>query len=93
RYGNAVWKKLAELAVCAGLEEEGEDWEHLAKALISAIEEKNRKYKIPDHIDAIQEEDIRALAKYADQEANPLYPVPVLWNAKELEEIYREVKG
>ena len=28
------------------------------------------------------------LSKYADKEANPLYPVPVLMNAKELEKFY-----
>ena len=40
-----------------------------------------------------KEEDISALAKTADKEANPLYPVPVLFNAKELEEIYYQVKN
>ena len=29
--------------------------------------------------------------KYADKEGNPLYPVPILWNAKELEQIYYDV--
>jgi hypothetical protein len=29
------------------------------------------------------------MAKFADKEANPLYPVPVLMNAKELEELYK----
>ncbi len=91
RYGSTVWKKLARLAVCAGIGKPGDSEEILAKSLIAAIEEKNRTYRIPDHIEGIKEEDIPVLARYADEEANPLYPVPVLWNAKELEEIYREV--
>ena len=33
------------------------------------------------------------LAKHASKEANPLYPVPVLWNAKELAPLYRQIKG
>ena len=33
-------------------------------------------------------EDIPALARHADREANPLYPVPVLMDAGELEGIY-----
>ena len=36
-------------------------------------------------------EDISFLASLADKEANPLYPVPVLWNKKELEKIYFRV--
>ncbi len=48
-------------------------------------------YDIPERIEGIKEEDIPEMAAYADKEANPVYPVPVLWNAKQLEEIYREV--
>ena len=40
-------------------------------------------------IEEIREEDISKLAHYADKEANPLYPVPVLMDAKELESFYR----
>lgn len=39
----------------------------------------------------IQETDISKLAYYADKEANPLYPVPVLMDAEELEKFYRMV--
>ena len=41
----------------------------------------------------IQKADIPVMAKHADQEGNPLYPIPVLMNRKELEIIYRKVKG
>lgn len=34
---------------------------------------------------------IPKLARYADKEANPLYPVPKLMNAKELERFYYDV--
>lgn len=91
RYGRAAQKKLAQLALCAGIGKAGDRESVLADKLISAIEEKNRLYNIPSHIDAIKPEDIPLLASYADKEANPLYPVPVLWDAKELEKIYREV--
>ena len=36
----------------------------------------------------ITEEDIPKLSHYADKEANPLYPVPVLMDAGELEKFY-----
>ena len=40
---------------------------------------------------AFQKEDIPTMAKHAAREANPLYPVPVLMNAKELETFYEKV--
>ncbi|MBR5119923.1 MAG: dihydrodipicolinate synthase family protein [Clostridia bacterium] len=36
-------------------------------------------------------EDAIRLAKHAEKEANPLYPVPVLWDASEIEAIYHLV--
>ena len=36
----------------------------------------------------IEEEDIPKLARYADKEGNPLYPVPVLMDSEELEQFY-----
>ena len=39
----------------------------------------NLSMNIPETLDGIRNEDIPKLARYADKEANPLYPVPVLW--------------
>ena len=58
---------------------------------ISRIEEMNAGMNIPEGLDCILEEDIASMARLADKEANPLYPVPVLWNASELEALYRTV--
>ncbi len=49
------------------------------------------RYNIGDKIPEIKKEDIPKLAKYADKEGNPLYPVPVLMDAQELERFYYEV--
>ena len=59
-----------------------------AEAFISAIEAMKRKFGIGDTIARLRREDIRKLSKYADSEGNPLYPVPVLMDAKELERFY-----
>lgn len=91
-YGNKAWKKLAKLAVAAGVAEESENIQVAAEKFIAAIEEKNKKFGIGTSFAEIKEEDIPALSKHADKEANPLYPVPVLWNAKELEHFYYELK-
>ena len=40
---------------------------------------------------AYRAEDIPELARYADHESNPLYPVPREMDAKELERLYRLV--
>jgi len=45
---------------------------------------------IPSTIPQIRKEDIALMARYADQEANPLYPVPVLWDQKELGILYEQ---
>ena len=46
------------------------------------------RFGIGDTIPQIREEDIPMLSHYADKEANPLYPVPVLMDARELEKFY-----
>ena len=88
-----LWKKLADLAVCAGIGTEEEDSAELARRFIGAIYDFNKKLGIPEIIEEIREEDLDTLAAYADHEANPLYPVPVLWGKEELKEIYRKVRG
>lgn len=89
-YGKPAYKKLAQLAVCAGLGNSGENEEALAKRFISEIYKMNEKLGIPKRIDGINEKDISELAAHADKEANPLYPVPVLWDKIELEQVYRK---
>ena len=39
----------------------------------------------------IREEDIPLMAMHADRECNPLYPVPMLLDRRELEAIYHEL--
>ena len=47
---------------------------------------------IPTKTSELKTEDIEALAQTAAHEANPLYPVPVIFDAKQLEQIYHEIK-
>ena len=37
--------------------------------------------------DHIKEEDIDQMVKYALHEANPLYPVPVMWDKKQMKKM------
>lgn len=88
-YGEAAEHKLALLADAAGIGGSGE--KEKAAAFIAAIEAMNRRLRIPDDIGMLKEDDIPSLARRADKEANPLYPVPRLMDAKELESLYRAV--
>ena len=87
-YGEKIHKKLARLAVAAGLADPDTPDYDAAKRFIQAIKDMKKHFGIGDRIPQIQETDIPKLAHYADKEANPLYPVPVLMNAAELEPFY-----
>lgn len=87
-YGPCIYKKLHRLAVCAGIASKNVPHEEGAEAFIQAIKDMKKHYGINDTVSEIKEEDIPKLARYADKEANPLYPVPVLMDAKELEKFY-----
>ncbi len=93
RYGKKIYKKLWKMGVYSGLFDKETSYENGAKLFIEKIETLNKNMNIGTQIAEIKEEDIPALAKTAEKEGNPLYPVPVLWTAKQLEEIYREVKN
>lgn len=87
-YGETIHKKLHRLAIAAGLAEKDTPHNEAAQRFIGAVQDMKKRFQIGDTIPEIQEEDIPKLAHYADKEANPLYPVPVLMNAKELEQFY-----
>ena len=90
QYGEHAYKRLAILARKTGISG-AEDDKTAALAFITHIEKMNKALNIPEKLEGIKEKDIPKLAKYADKEGNPLYPVPVLWDAKELEKLYRLV--
>ncbi len=90
-YGPAIHEKLKRLAIAADVATEDTDAETAAEAFIQAIKDMKRRYGIGDTIPEIVKDDIPKLAKYADKEANPLYPVPVLMNAGELAHFYEQL--
>ena len=87
-YGKCIHKKLHALAVEANIAFKEDSHEEAAQKFIDAIKDMKKRFGIGDTIKEIREEDIPKLAHYADKEANPLYPVPVLMDAKELEKFY-----
>ena len=90
-YGACAYKKLHKLAIAAGISTENDSHKIGAEKFIKAIRELNKKLGIPDKITGIKKEDISVMAKHAEKEANPLYPVPKLMTKKELENFYYQI--
>ncbi len=87
-YGPCIHKKLAKLAIAAGIVPADTPYDEAADEFIAAIRDMKSRFEIPDKVEELRREDIPKLAHYADKEANPLYPVPVLMDEKELEKLY-----
>ncbi|MEH2949797.1 iron-containing alcohol dehydrogenase [Sporofaciens sp. JLR.KK001] len=87
-YGPCIHKKLHHLAVAAGISAKDTPYDAAAGEFIEAIKAMKKRFDIGDTVKEIQEADIPKLSHYADKEANPLYPVPVLMDAEDLEQFY-----
>ena len=88
QYGESVYRKLHELAIAAGVAAEGDDEMLSAKLFIKAIKELNASLGIPDTLSGINVDDIPEMARLAEKEANPLYPVPIIMDEIELSTVY-----
>ncbi len=87
-YGKSAEKPLHRLAVAVGISDRNESDHDGAIKFIDAIKEMKKDLNIGDTIAGIKKEDIPELARYAEKEGNPLYPVPKIMDAKELERFY-----
>lgn len=90
-YGSAIYKKGKDLAIAMRLADEDTDEAVATRRLIDGIRRMNADMGIPTKLPGIKAKDIPDLAKLAEKEANPLYPVPVLMTAVELEKFYLDV--
>ncbi|MDE7464698.1 MAG: iron-containing alcohol dehydrogenase [Clostridiales bacterium] len=90
-YGKKINKKLSKAAKYCGLVDKDADKAIAAKAFLVRLEELETELGIPAGFDCIKREDIAELSAHAAKEANPLYPVPVLWDKKKLSAVYEKV--
>lgn len=90
-YGKSIYKKLNRLGMAAGVCQKTDTDEDGAKKFIAAVKGMNIRMGIPDKLPGIRKEDIPVMAKHAEREANPLYPVPKLMTRRELEEFYYQI--
>ena len=77
-YGEAVFAKLARLAELVGIG--GTSDAERARTFIAEIRAMNARMGIPDGFDFIRDEDIDTMISWALKEANPVYPVPVIYD-------------
>ena len=89
-FGASAHRRLAELADVCGIG--GENEAEKANAFIRWIEETNKKMGLPDSFDVIREEDIDQMIAWASKEANPLYPVPVVWSKKDFRRFIQSIR-
>ena len=87
-----VYAKLAHLAELTGVKTTGSD-EEKAKAFIAEIRAMNKRMNIPSGFDFIKEEDIHQMCQWAMEEANPVYPVPVIYNEKRFTKVIHRIKA
>lgn len=89
-YGEAIYKNLAELADATSVP--GKTQMEKAKNFILSIRKMNQSMEIPDKLDSIKKEDIPEIINRAMKEANPSYPVPVIWDKIQFEKVVESLK-
>lgn len=90
-YGKSAHKKLHRLAIEIGISDSNETDEMGALRFIAEIKRLRKAVNVGDKLTGIRKEDITSLARCAEKEGNPLYPVPKLMTATELEQFYYDV--
>ena len=89
-YGEVVYPKLARLAELTGVKTDGSEADK-AQAFIREIRAMNARMNIPTGFDHIREEDIPQMITWALAEANPVYPVPVVYDRERCEKVIRRI--
>ena len=89
QYGESAYKSLAELADVVRIE--GASDKEKAESFIDAIKQMNKRMDIPDKVKELKEEDFDIIISRALEEANPAYPVPVIWNEEDVRLLLRRL--
>ena len=96
QFGEPAYKKLAELADYSGLTADrgiaNASDEAKSKLFIKWMDETLIKCQVPTRFDCILERDIPQMIRWADKEANPLYPVPVIWGDADFRKLINKLR-
>ena len=91
QFGPAVHGKLAELAEACGIG--GTGAAEKAENFIRWIEDMKRRMEIPVGADMIRDGDVEQIITWALKEANPLYPVPVIWGREDMRRLIATLRA
>ena len=91
QFGSAAHERLARLAEVCGMT--GANDAEKAEKFISWIEEMKVKMNIPAGLDVIKDEDVPQIIEWAMKEANPLYPVPAVWDKADFEKCISTIRN
>lgn len=91
-YGEAVYEKLAHMARVSGLAATELPDDEAAQLFIAHIRSLNKLMDIPTGFDFIKDEDIEQMITWALKEANPLYPVPVIYDRKRCRKVIERIR-
>ncbi len=92
-FGESAYERLAKLADVADITDDDMSTEEKAKLFIKKIKEMNENMNIPEHFEFIEDKDIPTIVERALKEANPLYPVPKIMDAKDCREVILKIRG
>lgn len=90
QFGSAVDHRLAELAEVCGMT--GKNDAEKALKFIQWIEQIKADMGLPVGVDMIEDKDIPQIIAWAKKEANPLYPVPVIWQDDDLRRLIETIR-
>lgn len=91
KYGEPVYEDLSKLADIVGIK--GINNKDKSLKFIDEIEKLNEFMEIKNDFGCkIKLEDIDEMASWAYKEANPIYPVPVIWNRENYKEMIKSLK-
>ena len=91
QYGEAVYVRLAELCDVCGIQAKEDTAEAKADAFLCWIEDMKVRMNIPVYPPMLEPQDIDKIISWAHREANPLYPVPVVWTKKEFKQFLQKI--
>ncbi|WP_413377361.1 iron-containing alcohol dehydrogenase [Alkalihalobacillus sp. 1P02AB] len=90
-YGEKVYPRLANLADAVNLVESTTPIADKAVAFIEAVKNLNDKMGIPNKT-KVEDKDIPLMVNRAYTEANPLYPVPQIFNKSQFAQLYQQIR-
>lgn len=93
-YGDSITKRLAKISDVLMLNNSSDSIRGKALSVISWIENLNNKMNIPTTLDfKLNDEDIAVMSKRAYKEANPLYPVPKIFEVEDFTTLYHQISS